>query len=131
MYVINLNHAPNMHAHDVFNPRCACAARVTVVGFVCAVCLLSHISLLERLFILKSMSRTRATKVKKFVRFALKLLCCGDLTLPSSYGHTYRLPFFTHVRYTYEHTRISAQRAKGLHFSAFHYLGSVILGEQM
>ena len=30
------------------NPRCACAARVTVVGFVClSVCLLSHTSLHE------------------------------------------------------------------------------------
>ena len=40
-----------------YKPRCACAARVTVVGFVCVsvcvcVCLLSHISPLERLFVL-------------------------------------------------------------------------------
>ena len=52
----------------VVNPWRACAARVTVVG---CVCLLSHISPMERLFVLKTLSRTqRATKVKKI---------CGDL----------------------------------------------------
>ena len=84
-------------------PWRACAARVTVVGFVCVsvrmsvrvsvcvfvcVCLLSHISLLERLFTLKLMSRTqRATKVKIFVRFSFKPLCCRDPALPSLYGY--------------------------------------------
>ena len=35
---------------------CACAARVTVVGFVCpCVCLLRRFSPLEHLFVLKSM----------------------------------------------------------------------------
>ena len=62
------------------NPRRACAARVTVVGSVCVsvclcVCLLSHISPTERLFVLKTLSRTqRATKVKKFVGICLKQL---------------------------------------------------------
>ena len=58
------------------NPRRACAARVTVVGSVCVcVCLLSHISLTEPLFVLKTLSRTkRATKVKKFVGICLKQL---------------------------------------------------------
>ena len=66
------------------NPRRACAARVTVVGSVClSVCLLSHISPLERLFVLKTLSRTqRATKVKKFVGFSLKPLRCRDPALP-------------------------------------------------
>ena len=55
------------------NPRRACAARVTVV--VLCVCLLSHISPMERLFVLKMLSRTqRATKVKKFVGICLKRL---------------------------------------------------------
>ena len=60
----------------VINPRRACAARVTVLGSVClSVCLLSHISCTERLFVLKTLSRTqRATKVKKFVGICLKLL---------------------------------------------------------
>ena len=53
------------------NPRRACAARVTVVGFVClCVCLLSHISPMERLFLMK----TRATKVKKIVGICVKRL---------------------------------------------------------
>ena len=49
----------------VFNPRRTCAARVTVVVVsvclsVCVcVCLLSHISLLEHLFVLKTLSRTQ------------------------------------------------------------------------
>ena len=44
-----------------------------------SVCLLSHISPLERLFVLKILSRTqRATEVKIFVGFSLKQLHCGD-----------------------------------------------------
>ena len=62
----------------VINPRRACAARVTVIGSVCVcvcVCLLSHISPTERLFVLKTLSRTQwATKVKKFVGICLKQL---------------------------------------------------------
>ena len=58
----------------VFNPRRACAARVTVVGSVClCVCLLSHIPPTEHLFVLKTLSRTqRAKKVKRFVGICLK-----------------------------------------------------------
>ena len=41
-----------------------------------SVCVLSHISPLERLFVLKILSHTqRATEVKMFVGFSLKLLC--------------------------------------------------------
>ena len=60
----------------LINPRRACAARVTVVGSVClCVCMLSHISPTERLFVLKTLSRTQqATKVKKFVGICLKRL---------------------------------------------------------
>ena len=60
----------------IINPRRACAARVTVVGSVClCVCLLSHISPTERLFVLKTLSRNqRETKVKKFVGICLKRL---------------------------------------------------------
>ena len=66
------------------NPRRACAARVTVVG---SVCLLSHISPMERLFVLKTLSRTqRATKVKKIVGFSLKPLRCRDPAPPPLYG---------------------------------------------
>ena len=81
----------------IINPRRACAVRVMVVGSVClSVCRLSHISPLERLFVLKSMSRTQqATKVKKFVRFSLKLLSCGD---PALVRHTVRQPFFQRIR---------------------------------
>ena len=70
----------------IINPRRACAARVTVVGSVClCVCLLSHISPLERLFVLKTLSRTqRATKVNTFVGFSLKPLRCRDPALPPS-----------------------------------------------
>ena len=130
------------------NPRRACAARVTVVGSVClSVCSLSHISPLERLFVLKSTSRTqRATNVKKFVGFSLKLLRCGDPALPPSYG----LPYGGHFSSacankrgvsTCAQARVLASRshafsarldamakcnchgrncAEGLHFSAFH-----------
>ena len=56
-----------------------------------SVCMLSHISLLERLFILKILSRTeRATEVQKFVGFSLKPLRCRDpaVTVPlKAVGH--------------------------------------------
>ena len=67
------------------NPRRACAARVTVVGsvWVC-VCLLSHISPLGRLFVLKILSRTQqATEVEKFVEISLKPLRCNYTPLPA------------------------------------------------
>ena len=89
---------------DLINPRRACAARVTVVGSVglcvcVSVCLLSHISPMERLFVLKTRSRTqRATKVKKFVGFSLKPLRCRDPALPPLYGHAYSRPFFSCTR---------------------------------
>ena len=47
------------------NPRRAFPVRVTVVGFPVCLCVLSDNSLQERLFVLKTLSRTqRATKVK-------------------------------------------------------------------
>ena len=50
---------------------------------------------MERLFVLKTLSRTqRATKVKKFVGFSLKPLRCRDPALPPLYGHAYSRPFF-------------------------------------
>ena len=57
-------------------PRRACAAKVTVVGSVClSVRLLSQISPLERLFVLKIQSHTPwATEVKIFVGFLVKPL---------------------------------------------------------
>ena len=65
----------------LINPRCACAARVTVVGSVClcvSVCPL-NISPLECLFVLKTISCTqRATKVKTIVWISRKLLHCRD-----------------------------------------------------
>ena len=64
----------------VINPRRACAARVTVVGF--SVCPLVANSLQERLFVFKPLSHTlRATKVKIFVGFSLKPLRCRDTAL--------------------------------------------------
>ena len=57
--------------------------------------LLGSISPMERLFVLKTLSRTqRATKVKKYVGFSLKLMRCRDPALPPLYGHAYSRPFF-------------------------------------
>ena len=89
-----LNHPALVYKHPAYlvNPRRACAARVTVVG---SVCLLSHISPMERLFVLKTLSRTqRATKVKIFVGFSLKPLRCRDPALPPLCGRAYSRPFF-------------------------------------
>ena len=101
------------HTHGIINPRRACAARVTVVGSVClsvclSVCPLSHISPMERLFVLK----TRETKVKKFVGFSLKPLRCQDPALPPLYGHAYSRPFFscTRMRISRVYTRMIHRR---------------------
>ena len=100
----------------IINPRRACAARVTVVGSVCVcVCLLSNISPMERLFVLKTLSRTqRATKVKIFVGFSLKPLRCRDPALPPLYGHAYSRPFFSCTR-----MRISRVYARMIHSRGF------------
>ena len=66
---------------NLINPRRACAGGYCScpVSVCVSVCLLSHISPLELLFVLKILSRTqRATEVKKFVGFSLKPLHCGD-----------------------------------------------------
>ena len=75
----------------MINPRRACAGRVTVVVVsVCVcVCPLSHISSLERLFVLKTLSRTQhATKVKKIVAFSLKLRRSRATALSALYGYS-------------------------------------------
>ena len=97
-------------------------------SWVClSVCLLSHISPMERLFILKTLSRTqRATKVKKFVGFSLKPLRCRDPALPPLYGHAYSRPFFhayfscTRMRISRVYTRMIYTPPRVQHFSAFH-----------
>ena len=115
-----------MRGWRVVNPRRACAARVTVVGSVClCVCLLSHISPMERLFVLKTLSRTqRATKVKKFVGFSLKPLRCRDPALPPLYGHAYSRPFFscTRMRISRVYTRMIHRRGFStlVHFVAIY-----------
>ena len=79
----------------VINPRRACAARVTVVVMSVSLSVCLSVTPLERLFVLKTLSRTqRATKVKKFVGFSLKPLRCRDPALPPLYGHAYSRPFF-------------------------------------
>ena len=71
---------PHWNIKGVYNPRRACAARVTVV--VVCVCRLVANSLLKGQFVLKTLSHTqRATKVKKFVGFSRKPLRCRDTAL--------------------------------------------------
>ena len=97
----------------VINPRRACAARVTVVGF--SVCPLVANSLQERLFVFKPLSHTlRATKVKIFVGFSLKPLRCRDPALPPLYGHAYSRPFFSCTR-----MRISRVYTRMIHRQGF------------
>ena len=73
-------------------------------GLFVSVCLLSHISPMERLFALKTLSRTqRATKVKMVVGFSLKPMRCRDPALPPLYGHAYSRPFFLRKALTHAH----------------------------
>ena len=76
--------------------------------------MLSHISPLERLFVLKLLSRTQqAMKVIKFVGFSLKPLRCGDPALPPLKAiHT-----VGHFSADSAHAHAVAPRV--LHFSAF------------
>ena len=82
---------PNVYGIETFfNPRTmrTRVGSVCLSVYICLLVCLRHISPLERLFVLKRLSRNqRATKVKKIV---VKMLRFGD-----SYGHTYRRPFFT------------------------------------
>jgi hypothetical protein len=89
-------------------------------SWVClCVCLLSHISPMERLFVLKTLSRTqRATKVKKFVGFSLKPLRCRDPALPPLYGHAYSRPFF-HAYFSCTRMRISRVYTRMIHRRGF------------
>ena len=89
------------------NPRRACAARVTVLGSVClSVCLLSHISPMERLFVLKTLSRTqRATKVKKIYGDFPETTAFKSYTAKherkSQYANFYDLPAVSFLRLTH------------------------------
>ena len=77
---IPLSNLKHLLVPSLFNPRRACAARVTVV--VVCVCRLVANSLLKGQFVLKTLSHTqRAMKVKKFVGFSLKPLRCRDTAL--------------------------------------------------
>ena len=54
---------------------------------------------MERLFVLKSMSRTqRETKVEKFVGFSLKPLRCRDPALPALYAYARSAIFLRKAR---------------------------------
>ena len=89
-------------------------------SWVClSVCLLSHISPMERLFVLKTLSRTQqATKVKIFVGFSLKPLRCRDPALPPLYGHAYSRPFF-HAYFSCTRMRISRVYTRMIHRRGF------------
>ena len=94
-----------------------------------SVCLLSHISPMERLFVLKTLSRTqRATKVKIFVGFSLKPLRCRDPALPPLYGHAYSRPLF-HAYFSCTRMRISRVYTRMIHRRGFStlvlFIGSV------
>ena len=113
-------------------------------SWVCLCVCRFNISPLERLFILKTISRTQqATKVKKIVGIPLNPLCCRDPALPALCGRPPSAIFRYAVKRTcastrdpisssalgatpskflagHEFLRVALQRAEGLHFSAFH-----------
>ena len=93
-------------SREIINPRRACAARVTVVGF--SVCPLVANSLQERLFVRSS------NEGQKSVGFSLKPLRCRDPALPPLYGHAYSRPFFSCTYFSCTPPRVQ-------HYSAFHY----------
>ena len=101
--------------------------RVTVVR---SVCLLSHISPLEHLFVLKILSHTQqSTEVKKFVGFSLKPLHCRDPALPPLKAYIrsagkrtcallYSVSIVLYIAHAF--SRVCSRMApRVLHFSAF------------
>ena len=66
----------------IFNPRHACAVRVTVLSLCVCLCLL--------------LNKMRM-KVENFKRFSLKMLCCEARAFPvgTAYGYMTSQPFFT------------------------------------
>ena len=65
-------------------------------GYCSWVCVcVCHISPMERLFVMKTLSRSqRTTTVKMYVGFSLKPLRCRDPALPPLCGRAYSRPFF-------------------------------------
>ena len=115
-------HAYFSCAHDT-PPRVQHFSSWVCVCVCVCVCLLSNISPMERLFVLKTLSRTqRATEVKKYVGFSLKPLRCRDPALPPLYGHAYSRTF------SMRNSRVRAcvflvphdTPPRVQHFSAFH-----------
>ena len=67
---------------------CLSVCLCVCVSVCLSVCLLSHILPKERLFTLKTLSRTqRATKVKNIVGFSLKPFRCRDTALAALYRY--------------------------------------------
>ena len=85
----NFNEVDMFCLHLVFNPRRACAVRVTVVVVcVClSFCLLCENSLLQSKIASKTSSHTQLpTEVRKYVGFSLKLLRCRARAFFCSYS---------------------------------------------
>ena len=92
---------------------CACVCVCMCVCVCVSVCLLSHISPLERLFILKTLSRTQwATQVEIFVGFSLKILRSRAAALPVLYGYREVGPRNTHVSLPSYQRYLRLQRLK-------------------
>ena len=106
----------------IFNPRRACAARVTVVGL--SVCPLVNISRLEHLFVLKTLSHTqRATNVKMIGGITLKPLHCRDSALQHctairAVGHFY-FAENTHVHYSTTHVLSCLRVSSAAHVASY------------
>ena len=105
----------------IINPRRACAARVCL-----SVCPLVNISLLERLFVLKTLSHTqRATKVKKcgvFPKTApLQRSSTPSVVRPYVQSAIFQCVFLVYA-HAYSRVYIYAHDTppRVQHFSAFH-----------
>ena len=85
----------------IINPRCACAARVTVVGSVCP-SVKSHLTSGASVRLENAATYSAGNEGQKIVGFSLKLLRYRDPALPAMYGYVHSTIFTpqkTHMRF--------------------------------
>ena len=75
---------PCLEGGSIVNPRCTCAARVTVLGLcVCASVCVSVTQHLTFDVIIRATNDTNLNSGgRKFKRFSLKMLCCEARAFP-------------------------------------------------
>ena len=97
-----VENCPSTVGRSMYNPLCACPARVTVLGSVC-VSVKSHLTYGVSV---RPENTVSYSVGKKFVGFSLKQLCCRDAALPRCMPYVQSAIFpaeSMHVNYSIYH----------------------------